>query len=64
VLDAPGFLRAIALPGEGRAPLLSGLEAFERERVRRRVRTGGLYALPPATESSLYSEEEVPTAER
>jgi len=58
VLDAPGFLRAIARPQDGRAPLLAGLEAFERARTRLRARTGGLYALPRETESaSLYTDD-------
>ncbi len=58
VLDAPGFLRSIARPQDGRAPLLAGLDAFERARLRQRARTSVLYALPRATESaSLYTDD-------
>lgn len=58
VLDAPGFLRSIARPQDGRAPLVAGLEAFERARVRQRARTTVLYALPREPEiASLYSDD-------
>lgn len=58
VLETPGFLRAIARPQDGRAPLLAGLDAFARQRARQSARTGVLYALPRETASaSLYPEK-------
>ncbi len=58
VLDAPGLLRAIARPQDGRAPLLAGLDAFARHRARQSTRTGVLYALPREHESaSLYTDD-------
>ncbi|MCY2960668.1 MAG: ATP cone domain-containing protein [Planctomycetota bacterium] len=63
LLDAPGLLRAIARPQDGRAPLCAGLDAFERARARQRARTGVLYALPREHEAaSLYSDDAPPTS--
>jgi len=62
VLDAPGLLRAIARPQDGRAPILAGLEAFARHRARQTARTGVLYALPREAEpASLYSDDSTRT---
>ena len=58
VLDAPGLLRAIARPQDGRSPLLAGLDAFARLRARQTARTGVLYALPREHEAAtLYTDD-------
>jgi len=58
VLDAPGLVRSMARPQDGRMPLLAGLDAFERARARHRARTTVLYALPRSTaDATLYTDD-------